>query len=432
VCQTTGIPSQPTLFFLIPSGSVHTFQYSSANLLAEVQEVVAMEHSHQSIEDAALVWRIGVFDAHCHPTDIMASIKDVSVMKARALTIMASRSQDQDLVAQVASKYALTSKDMCDDASSCHIVPAFGWHPWFSYQLYDDRSDDTNTAPSPSEHYRSMLTPGPDAEFLDSLPPPRSLSDFLVQTEERLRQHPYALVGEVGLDRAFRLPIGGFISPPPNPSKGPDEDQSYTPGTREGRPLSPHRVSMDHQKIILKAQFELAGKLRRPVSIHSVQAHGVVFELLQQMWAGHEKPSKRQQKRRLSAAGAHAAEMDDDQVDLGTPTPLSYPPRICMHSYSGPLDPLRQFLHSSVPAEIYFSFSTLINFSDSSSAKAIEVIKAVPESRILIESDFHCAGQRMDDLLADIVQRVCDIKGWSQRKGAEQLRRNWERFVFGE
>jgi Tat protein secretion system quality control protein TatD with DNase activity len=394
--------------------------------------VIAMEHSHQSIEDTALVWQIGVFDAHCHPTDIMASIKDIGVMKARALIIMASRSQDQELVAQVASKYALTSKDMCDDASSCRIVPAFGWHPWFSYQLYDDRLDDINTTPSPKEHYQGVLTSSPDAEFLDSLPPPRPLSDFLLQTEERLRQHPYALVGEVGLDRAFRLPIGGFMSPPPNPSKDPDNDQSYTPGAREGRPLSPHRVSMDHQKVILKAQFELAGKLRRPVSIHSVQAHGVVFELLQQMWAGHEKPSKHQQKRRLSAAGAHTAEMDEEETNLSAPAPLPYPPRICMHSYSGPPDLLRQFLHSSVPAEIYFSFSTLVNFPESSSIKAIEVIKTVPESRILVESDFHCAGQRMDDLLADTVQRVCEIKGWSQRKGAEQLRRNWERFVFGE
>jgi Tat protein secretion system quality control protein TatD with DNase activity len=103
-----------------------------------------------------------------------------------------------------------------------------------------------------------------------------------------------------------------------------------------------------------------------------------------------------------------------------------------MHSYSGPPDPLRQFLHSSVPAEIYFSFSDLINFSSNSSAKAIDVIKAVPGSRILIESDFHSAGERMDDLLLGIVQRVCEIKGWSQKDGAEQLRKNWERFVFGD
>jgi Tat protein secretion system quality control protein TatD with DNase activity len=189
---------------------------------------------------------------------------------------------------------------------------------------------------------------------------------------------------------------------------------------------------MDHQKAILKAQFRLAGKFHRPVSVHSVQAHGVVFELLQEMWAGHEKLSKRQRKRRLSVNGAHAAEMEDDPDDSDTPSPLPYPPRICMHSYSGPPEPLRQFLNSSVPAEVYFSFSDLINFSSNSSAKAIEVIKVVPESRILIESDFHCAGKRMDDLLVRIVHRVCEIKGWSPKQGAEQLRRNWEKFVFGD
>src|SRR5207237_9767201 len=139
--------------------------------------------------------------------------------------------------------------------------------------------------------------------FLQSLPPPGPLSDFLARTEERLRRYPYALVGEVGLDRAFRLPVGGFVSPPPTQS--PNEKPSYTPGSREGRPLSPYRVSMDHQKAIAKAQFALAGKLHRPVSVHSVQAHGVVIELLQGMWAGHEKLSKRQQKRRLSLPGAH-------------------------------------------------------------------------------------------------------------------------------
>jgi Tat protein secretion system quality control protein TatD with DNase activity len=391
-----------------------------------------MEQSRQSTEGAASIWQIGVFDAHCHPTDIMASIKALNKMKTKVLTIMASRSQDQDLVAQVASEYALTSKNMNSDDGSCHVVPAFGWHPWFSYQLYDDQNHEVNPAPSPSDHYRNVLTPQPDETFLDSLPLPQSLSDFLAQTEERLLQHSYALVGEVGLDRAFRLPVAGFISPMPGPSKGPEESQSYTPGSREGRTLSPYRVSMDHQKAILKAQLQLAGKLHRPVSVHSVQAHGVVFELLQQLWTGHEKLSKRQQKRRLSVSGAHAAEMDDEKDHSGTLTSLPYPPRVCMHSYSGPPDPLRQFLHSSVPAEIYFSFSDLINFSSNSSAKAIDVIKAVPGSRILIESDFHSAGERMDDLLLGIVQRVCEIKGWSQKDGAEQLRKNWERFVFGD
>lgn len=389
-----------------------------------------MGQLHQETEDMASVWQVGVCDAHCHPTDIMTCIKDLRKMKARVLTIMASRSQDQDLVAQVASEYALTSKNTADSSSSCRVVPAFGWHPWFSYQLYDDQAQKANSAPSLVEHYCNVLVPPPEQSFLDSLPPPQPLSDFLAETDKRLRQHPYALVGEVGLDRAFRLPVGGFMSPPHG--TGSQEIPSYTPGSREGRPLSPYRVSIDHQKAILMAQFKLAGRLRRPVSVHSVQAHGVIFELLQEIWAGHERLSKRQQRRRLSVNEARAGEFDCESDHPASLTPLPYPPRICMHSYSGPPEPLRQFLHSSVPAEVYFSFSDLINFPNNTSAKAIDVIKAVPDSRLLIESDFHCAGERMDDLLAGILQRVCDIKGWTQNAGAERLRQNWERFIFGD
>lgn len=383
----------------------------------------------------AAIWRTGLFDAHCHPTDIMTSIKEVSNMKAKVLTIMASRSQDQGLVAQVATQYALPSRAAYDDMEACSVIPAFGWHPWFSYQIYDDREQGSEAHSDPMSHYRRVLTPEPqDEEFLNSLPPPRPLSVFLAETEDRLRQHPYALVGEIGLDRAFRLPVGGFMSPPPGAAGASkdQEDNSYTPGSREGRPLSPYRVSMDHQKIILKAQLQLAGKLRRAASVHSVQAHGVVFELLQQLWAGHEKKSKRQKKRRTSVAGAHAAEADGSNDNSEASSPLSYPPRICMHSYSGPPEPLRQFLRSTVPADIYFSFSNVINFSSSSSSKAIDVIKAVPASQILIESDFHCAGEHMDELLEDVVRRICDIKSWSLEEGAVQLRRNWERFVFGD
>ncbi len=393
-----------------------------------------MPSPSEDSRDASTVWQAGLFDAHCHPTDVMTSIKEVERMRTRVLTIMATRSQDQDLVDRVAAEYALPSKGSYDQNDSCYVIPAFGWHPWFSYQIYDDREQAPDVAPDPRDHYRRVLIPGPkDEKFLDSLPQPRRLSEFLAQTEERLRQHPFALVGEVGLDRAFRLPVDGFRPPSPGPTvtKKEQEEQSYTPGAREGRPLSPYRVSMDHQKVILKAQLQLAGKLSRAVSIHSVQAHGVVIEVLQELWTGHEKPSKRQQKRRKSATAAHVVEEDDDQGQADIYKPLPYPPRICMHSYSGPADPLRQFLHTSVPADIFFSFSNVINFSSSSSFKAVDVIKAVPNSQILIESDFHCAGERMDELLEDIVNRICRIKGWSLEKGAEQLRNNWERFVFG-
>lgn len=373
--------------------------------------------------DNDVVWQVGVFDAHCHPTDIMTSIESIGSMKPRVLTVMSTRAQDQELVAQAASKYALLGR--ADLSEGRYIVPAFGWHPWFSYQLYDDREDASDI--SADEHYKRVLTPSPDDQsFLDALPTPKDLSSFLDETEKRLVIHPFALVGEIGLDRAARLPV--FTRGDLEASKSyKHPDGNYTPGTRGDRPLSPYRVAMDHQKIILKAQLQLAAKHKRPVSVHSVQAHGVVFDLLQSLWAGNEKPSKSKLKRRKSAANAHDAEVDMEEQDK----PVPYPPRICMHSYSGPVDPLKQFLAPTVPADVYFSFSEVINFSNASSAKAVEVIKAVPADRILIESDLHCAGERMDGLLLQIVTRVCEIKGWSLRDGAQQLRSNWESFVFG-
>ena len=387
-----------------------------------------MEEMEEDSGEEGSTWSIGVFDAHCHPTDIMASIPGIADMDARVLTVMASRSQDQDLVAQSARKYPITGSYDLDDTSAKHVVPAFGWHPWFSHQIYDDRNSASTL--DAKEHYQAVLSPAPDDEqFIRNLPAPVPLSQYINQTQQRLQQFPLALVGEVGLDRAFRLPFGEFL-PMDNVTKTGKLKEDYTPGSREGRPLSPHRVSLEHQKTILRAQFEVAGKMRRAVSVHSVQTHGAVFDLLQSMWKGHEKLSKRARKRRLSAPGAHAHENNYESHST-TDGPLPFPPRVCMHSFSGPPDAMKQFLAPSVPADIYFSFSTLINLSSVSADKAIGCIKAVPEDRILIESDFHCAGEKMDELLKEITRKVCEIKGWELKHGIKQLKENYLRFAFG-
>ncbi|KAL1893168.1 Cut9-interacting protein scn1 [Sporothrix stenoceras] len=405
-------------------------------------------------------WKSGrIFDAHCHPTDTMASLSSIPAMGTTNLTVMSTRGQDQDLVAQLGAEEA-------------KVVPAFGWHPWFSYRLYDDTAGgdnnkgDLTSMDDKRRHLASVLTPSPPLDNKDdndksektttllaaldalasSLPAIRPLSAFLAETRQRLIDHPMALVGEIGVDKAFRVPEPA--------ADGSSSVEGLTPGGREGRRLSPFRVQPAHQAAILSSQLRLAAELQRPVSVHGVQAHGLLFSTLASTWRGHERTvlSKREKHQIKGIAGIEGIENDDssdeeefeddnndDEGEDGKKTalgkfvvtPKPFPPVICLHSFSGPVDMLRQYLDPHIPAAIYFSFSTAVNCStESGCQRTAEVIAACPDDRILLESDLHTAGPVMDKLLEDIYRRVCAIKKWTLAEGVERIAQNYDAFIL--
>ncbi|KAF2187952.1 Metallo-dependent hydrolase [Zopfia rhizophila CBS 207.26] len=391
-------------------------------------------------------WHLGIFDSHCHPTDTMASIPSISEMRARVLTIMATRGEDQDLVACVADKYGVKSSDQGKWEREECVVPCFGWHPWFSHQMYVSEGDGPgnggaeggNEAPRALQgeekvrHYQSVLQARPvrvelseeDRRLFLSLPNPQPFSQFLSQMRKNLEKYPFALVGEVGLDRSFRIPE------PWSSEQEAQRNGELTAGGREGRRLSPFRVNPEHQKKLFKMQLQLAAEMGRAVSVHGVQAHGVLFDAIKELYEGHEKKVVNRKERRL-----RTRDHNYDEEESSDSSPKPYPPRICLHSYSGNRSIFGQYLNPTIPVEIFVSFSTAINLSDdleSENPRAFEeMVKSVPDHMLLIESDLHTAGERMDQRLEDIVRRVCKIKGWGLDEGAKRLATNWFRFVFG-
>ncbi|KAK9331933.1 hypothetical protein V1520DRAFT_336566 [Lipomyces starkeyi] len=363
------------------------------------------------------IWQLGIYDAHCHPTDnykrLAAALDIIHISK---LTIMATRLDDQVKVHDAATQYPE------------RIVPSFGYHPWFTHLLY------TSQSPPESKylHYRSVLLPEPPKEFLDLLPDPVSLSSFIEILTENIETHKHALVGEIGIDRSFRLPKSGklisFEESDTDDSSSISSDVANGHNSGDTKKLSPYRVKQEHQTEVLLAQLRVAAKFRRPVSVHGVQAHGVLYEIFSQLWTGYSIPTRRQKKKEKEEQKFVKVDMEGGTAQSDN-DPLPFPGRICLHSYSGPPDQIKLWTNRKLPVTVYFSFSILVNSRYGDKFK--QVLRAVPDDRLLVESDFHMAGKTMQALLAEIVKFVCEVKGWEIEQGVRILGTNWRRFVYG-
>lgn len=87
------------------------------------------------------------------------------------------------------------------------------------------------------------------------------------------------MLGEVGIDRAFRVPYSHPVDPP---------FAAVYEAPRDGpREVSPFTTPLAHQLAILEAQLALAVELRRNVSLHSVKCQQATVELLDRMKTAH-------------------------------------------------------------------------------------------------------------------------------------------------
>ncbi|GAA5961055.1 hypothetical protein JCM3765_006516 [Sporobolomyces pararoseus] len=306
-------------------------------------------------------------DAHCHPGDDdnfdPQTFQSVTTGK---FCVMSSSLSNQQSTKQV---YQARPND---------VIPCFGLHPWFSHSI---SFSPPSSLPSREAHYTSLFptSDSPDSlslsYLLPHLPPVTSIETFLSELERDLLEYPTSLVGEIGLDKAFKLPHPpSLISSHPDPL--PKNSQFSTP--------------IDHQARIVQVQIDLAIKLKKNVSLHSVRSTSDTVELLKTF--------------------------KTDKVGFQE----IY---VCLHSFGGSAEAAKQ-IQKNHP-NVFFSFSTIIS---GRSPNFYKLLQSIEPERLLLESDFSKIEQ-IDSQIWEIFEAVCKSRDWTVEETLTLLKKNWERFT---
>ncbi|KAI8808690.1 hypothetical protein BJ742DRAFT_278015 [Cladochytrium replicatum] len=147
------------------------------------------------------------------------------------------------------------------------------------------------------------------------------------------------------------------------------------------------------QMALFEAQLLLAARFNRPASIHVVRCHGVMFDLLR------------------------------------SAQPHRLPPRFAFHSWTGSADLVNGICKlKGVGRRAFFGFSTVVS---GRSADVMERIRAVPDDRLLLESDLY-GPSLVDEAMINVLSIVAQAKGWSELEAATKTFNNAEEFLTGK
>ena len=303
-------------------------------------------------------------------TDLDSSSSDDGpVLSLVSLTLAVEESDWEDALQYAATSVAENSHQQ-EQQQSHHTLMGLGIHPWY-------------------------------LEGVD----PDDGSDWMAKLATLLQQHPSAIVGEIGLCKMAKCA------------------RSHPEGKTRG---------FEMQRQVLHQQFKLAIQYQRPVSIHCVQQHGVLLELLQEISIRAKEQIKTVQQQQQQQ------QQRDNETEANTTTSISQfvPPAIALHSFTGtahhvktllqweatlfgegPNDRKKKKKHTSQKDDdnkdtatsstegenenqppkrkplLYFGFSHIVNYemctSDKARRQGLEAVRAVPLDRLLAESDVH-------------------------------------------
>ena len=247
-------------------------------------------------------------------------------------------------------------------------IPCFGIHPWWAH-LHATRACPDRLhcfATRRGDRLGEGAISAVDPETVRAL----SLEDAVPRDvwegglRARLTRYPGAVVGELGLDRSAVLP-----------------------GTR-------WLTRLEHQMELVDTQLDIATTYNRPVSIHCVQAHGALLDL-------------------LNRRGGDCL-----------------PPKVMLHAYGGSREMIRRLLAlpDGVGERIYFSFNQVIQLAKQD--VVLGRIAAVPDDRVLAESD-QTHVDRVDVGMEASVALIAAAKGWRVEEATQRLQQNFDKFYDG-